>query len=479
MRISEDRFKVENVTAGLAKLRSPTGPAALVRQSKARRSVPVPEAAAAAVEAVVAKRRERPRRKSIPPAPLDSPHDAFGSGQDISQQLADCVVVQAPQKPNHDGYNHKLAAAVVDMDSIEAHHFEVEAETSVLTPRTLSKAKEQILKRLRKEDAVVAQFMEFLLTSFSTLRTAFRTLDANGTGALTKPEFMESLSMLKTTTGLRLQDAHESDLFSRIDVGGTGAIAIEGLVEMTQPGDDSGTGDELLRRLGGFFQETTTSAAHIDSVVVSSTAYRDGLRRAFHKREGESLTCVEFMETLERLGYREWHTLDLFDRIDVDASQTLALGEFVSLLEKDPMPGFVVPKGRPKGPGLPPGSSGRRRLLMGAHSMCAFSPKLARQDSRAASSPKPKQFIEGNLCGATIAWRSEELGFSLRCERPDFPDLVRKGIGLSQAKSGSSLVLNGLHKIRGHPERPKDLAELSTAMASFDDSHSRDRTQES
>lgn len=179
---------------------------------------------------------------------------------------------------------------------------------------------------------------------------------------------------------------------------------------------------------------------------------------------------------LERLRYRDWHALDLFDRIDVDGSQEIALSEFVDMLEKDGMPNFVVPPINLKGPGPPPGTETRRKLLTGAHSMCAFSPKLAREDSRASSCPKPMSHLMGSRCGAAIPWQSEYLGFSLRCERPNFPDMVREGLALPEDRFGTTLKSNGFHKMRGHPDRPKDLSDLSSAIASFDDSPSRDRT---
>jgi len=337
------------------------------------------------------------------------------------------------------------ARETADLDPMEEHL--VRAVSSAGGSVSLDRARSKILARLNHEDPPVAELMAYLFESFRTLRMAFRQMDANKNGLLTKTEFTEGMATIRSKTGVKPLESHVGGLFDRLDTNGAGVVGVEELLERA-----FGKGvDPFLERLGDFLADHTNDGDHIPT-------RRKKLQGLFRLRDGEKMSCADFAQELAKLRYHDWHINDLFSRLDKDCSGSLSIGEFTAFLEKE------VPKRVPM-------ANDDQPLISAQHSTAGSSPKLQQCGHRGWHSPT------GSSGVLATSWRTEDLGFALKYERPDWVELVRGGISERQARrkraKSSDLKTNGQHVLVGHPDRVPDLIAPRVALQHFDTELSR------
>lgn len=332
-----------------------------------------------------------------------------------------------------------------EMDPIEARAV---AEAG---PNALD-AKATLIERVRKLDHVVAQLMEFMLCAFPTLQMAFRRMDVNGGGSISKGEFQETMKTLQCKAGSKPVQLHVRDLFSRLDVTNSGFLNLDEIVQNIQ------SADPMLQRLKDWASIGVPNAQHGRAEVFKETDLRNGLMKCFRVVDGKDrIHCVDFLEGLSRLRYHEWHINDLWHRLDKDSSGELTLGEFTAFICKDP-----PSKPIKSAPVVPLGTDERRRKLESAHSGMCQSAKLSLSEvltsQRLMASRQKEQRRK-------TAWVSAPslTGSPTGLNRPDFLRTVQAGI-----KGGSSeLRHRGRHVLTVSSEPSLDLCGGRCALRSF------------
>lgn len=199
----------------------------------------------------------------------------------------------------------------------------------------LDTKRESMVKGLWAKEPVVSQFVQHLYISYKSLRAAFREIDLNRNGLLSKSEFKDGLRILKVGTKSMLE-MHVDDLFDRLDADLSGSISLDEMV--------AETADPLVKRLVHHLTVVRKDfhSRHEDSKDTKAdveTLRFLRLERVFSKLdddESKQIDRVEFHAAMKKMRYIDWHASDLFDRLDKDRSGQLDAGEFTAFLEQDP-----------------------------------------------------------------------------------------------------------------------------------------------
>lgn len=192
----------------------------------------------------------------------------------------------------------------------------------------LESKRKTMVNELYKQDPPISQFIEFLFSAYASLKDAFRQIDINRNGLLSKSEFKDGLRILRVGN-MNLFDMHLHNLFDRIDIDQSGHITVD---EMT-----SDSADPMIQRLVKYLLDVR-SDFHAKHERDAHLSRQTRLHRVFAKLDDDSNAQVdrqEFVSALKRLRYLDWHASDLFDRLDRDRSGQLSVQEFTAFLEKD------------------------------------------------------------------------------------------------------------------------------------------------
>lgn len=341
--------------------------------------------------------------------------------------------------------------------------------------------REAALRQLLEQDPFVHQLLEYMLTAFMTLRLAFRQMDANQSGSLTKSEFVDSLKVVRSRQGLRQFGMHADRLFSDVCLH-AGRQANASQVSAAQLAAALSSGAGFLGRLAGFVVKG--DRANADTQVPSEQEVRAGVQRGFLMKDEEKITRENFVDTLVRLRYDDWHFNDLFNRLDQDGSGSLGIGEFTAFLEpsraalssgrRRPRP----PRAKPRDADTPDTKLQYERPLTGGGTPAqklGGSAKLSARLSQMGRRKSSVYFPDGQSVSLKAAFDSRpELGVgysatnwsvgadgSFQIKRPDYLGIVRNGLGGPQrlAASRSELKLVGAFTVRTHrsESEPKHL----------------------
>lgn len=361
------------------------------------------------------------------------------------------------------------------------------------------------MELLWSTEPAIAQMMEYFFTAFRTLRMAFNHMDMNGNGLLSKAEFKDDFKAMRSRDGSRPIEYHLDSLFQAIlkdkeendghilshknpkeNKDGPASLGEQldslemrertmrlSAVSFDELLDAIDSGEPLLQRLAKFIVEDVKGASLQGAAPPPTTAPRrdrmEWLLPWSHDavvRQG-GISQIDFVTTFIRLRYHEWHSNDLFDRLDRDHSGQISFNEFAAMLEREAEPkNALAPKRQEPMKMLEPlGSEARRRELEGGHTLLANSTKLRSHMSRS---------VKANTVPCTEHCEGADWVKALAVcyERPDQLHRIRDGIA---RRGHSELHRNGRHVLSGNPERAPDLCQTVLGLHQFDTSASRTR----
>lgn len=345
------------------------------------------------------------------------------------------------------------------MDPIEA---KIMAEAGSNT----AGAQATIIDRVRRHDPVVAELIEYMLSSFLTLKMAFKRIDVNGNGSISKSEFLDTIRSLQSNTGAKPVQVHMQNLFVRLDITNSGFITLDELLHNLQ------SADPILQRLKQWAHAPVsghTSVSHESEL--KTFGLRAELMKTFRVTDGrDRIPCLDFFGGLSRLRYPEWHLNDLWHRLDIDNSGELTIAEFTAFIMKDPPSRHIK-----AAPIIPLGTEERRKKLNNRSEM-ALSTKLVPSPAQKITSPLLKAKRDNRLFDTP--WESfshsptESPQF--RLNRPDYLGIVEANV-----RCGSSeLRHRGRHVLTVSSESSPDLCGVTSALSHFDGREGRPRMYE-
>eukprot|EP00434_Breviolum_minutum_P034953 symbB.v1.2.030936.t1/scaffold3538.1/size88992/2 len=242
-----------------------------------------------------------------------------------------------------------------DQDPIEEHLIEKHRGTLQRRGKldaTHQDGLEGLLKLMWREEAEVAEFLEFVFTEFKSIPMLWRFLDiSKKTGIddsyITQEEFNSAMQCLWSRTKRQPLEAHMSALFDLLDTEKQDRIRLSDILEDGIVGSGRGR-KALLKRLRRFFVELTTSKS--EKMKALMNLYRSP-SDAFKMSANGKVTRASFMEGLRRLRYDEWHLDDLFARIDRDGSGDITIEDILAFLKEagpggryaKPIPAHTMP----------------------------------------------------------------------------------------------------------------------------------------
>lgn len=352
-------------------------------------------------------------------------------------------------------------------DPFETHFKGVHKSKSVIESKRAS-----IVQTLWKQDPLVSQFIQHLFISYKTLKQAFREIDINRNGLLSKSEFKDGLRILKVGTRSMLEN-HVDDLFDRLDLDNSGSITLD---EMT-----ADTADPLVKRLVKYLTEVrkdfhsrheNESSKKIDP----ETLRVNRLGRVFDKLDDDTSKAIdreEFIAAMKRMRYVDWHANDLFDRLDKDKSGQLDAGEFTAFLENQPASKKREPSKERKASKTPADQTDelqeeatkrfQEKFETGAASLM-FNMKLQRIGYRSATVDKVRLGLQSGATEAKAGgWTTDTSGVSVQV-REDYIAKVREQLVLPR---NSKLRATGGMSFGVSPEHPGDHLPLCMGMSSI------------
>jgi len=285
----------------------------------------------------------------------DADEDNIISWKDISDAME---VPEAPEGPSRWELlrlDAEHARMIRDQDPIEEHLIEKHRGTLQRRGKvdaTHQDGLEGLLKLMWREEAEVADFLEFVFTEFKSIPMLWRFLDiSKKTGIddsyITQEEFNSAMQCLCSRTKRQPLEAHMSALFDLLDTEKQDRIRLSDILEDGIVGSGRGR-KALLKRLRRFFVELTTSKS--EKMKALMNLYRSP-SDAFKMSANGKVTRASFMEGLRRLRYDEWHLDDLFARIDRDGSGDITLEDILAFLKEagpggrygKPIPAHTMP----------------------------------------------------------------------------------------------------------------------------------------
>lgn len=325
-----------------------------------------------------------------------------------------------------------------------------------------------MVKKLWDQDPLVSQFIQNLYITYKSLRQAFRDIDINRNGLLSKSEFKDGLRILKV--GKRnMLDQHVDDLFDRIDLDYSGFITLE---EMTAE-----TADPLVKRFVKYLTEIRKDFHSRHENETKKDIDPEELRvarlgRVFHRLDEDQSKGIdkeEFIAAMKRMRYIDWHSNDLFDRLDKDGSGQLDAGEFTAFLEREPVSKKKTEERKESKEEAEDNTEVlhdeatkkfQEKFETGATSLM-FNTKLQRIGFRSATVDKVRL---GYQAGATDSgaggWTTDTSGVSVRV-REDYIGKIRQQLVLPK---NSKLRSEGGMSFGVLPEHPGDHLPLCDGM---------------
>jgi len=343
---------------------------------------------------------------------------------------------------------------------------------------SLVNTQREIIERLKRTDAPVAEAIEYFFDNFGTLKLAFRQLDINGNGLLSSQEFVDGMVGLKSKASLGPIQVHAKKLFLRLNYDGKGSMTLEDLVANLEK--DS---DPMVARLLKFTQEVKKRSGRRGTVETDKVDDASKLRqyaRMFQVGNAHStVTGQGFCDALAQLRYPTWHAADLFRRLDKDDSGELSLGEFTAFLQKDPPVRIER-----KGPVKPLGSEHRKSQVEQMYISCATSSKLEsnRRQFSSEASPLHKLMARGDAKSNKFLVMGTPFDTDGTCDKPDWIAHVNEGLLESrEERTGSRFMMPkatelaryGSHVLRVHSASAPDLVGTGCITASFNDKEDR------
>eukprot|EP00746_Dinoflagellata_sp_MGD_P000971 gnl/MRDRNA2_/MRDRNA2_101812_c0_seq1.p1 gnl/MRDRNA2_/MRDRNA2_101812_c0~~gnl/MRDRNA2_/MRDRNA2_101812_c0_seq1.p1 ORF type:complete len:737 (-),score=143.80 gnl/MRDRNA2_/MRDRNA2_101812_c0_seq1:20-2230(-) len=329
-----------------------------------------------------------------------------------------------------------------------------------------------------KQDPPVSQFIEFLFSSYASLKEAFRQIDINRNGLLSKSEFKDGLRILRVGK-LNLLDKHLDNLYDRLDINGDGHISVDEMI--------SETVDPMIQRLVKYLLDVR-SDFHSKEEKDANMTRQQRLARVFAKIDDNTNNQIdrhEFVAALKRLRYLDWHVSDLFDRLDRDRSGQLSVEEFSAFLEKDHVQKRAKTKEESDGlsefqmedPAAQALTAFQEKFETGAYSLI-FNSKLQKIGTRSGHTADliragtiGQQAHQASQTGAIGHWTTDDSGgFAQKLERErDYCEEVRQKLKRpGGATRISDMRIHGQHTYGVSPIYSKDYLPLCTGLDHMD-----------
>jgi len=376
---------------------------------------------------------------------LDTTLDGFISRINVVDATRDVKSNTEVSKEKWEALHQSMDQQLVDndIDPVEAH-FMKSAGSDVGKLSPLQKMQERLMKTLVQEEPLLAEFMQYLFLFFKTLKAAFRQMDVNQSGSLSKSEFKDSLIRLRSKDGKRFLEFHARNIYKKL------ATEPDGILNMTALLKTVESEDGLVKLFGGFLADALRKANEPPDSPLRSRDLEDAFQKAMGGKRA-LLTFDEFHACMSRLKYADWLINKLFTRIDADGSGDISVSELTSFLEPD------IPRPRPASfmPAPPLGSQTRQLKLLGGQCTTAASSKLGGLGGRKAHIPVPNHPI------LQTDWHTELNGFAATYNRKqDHLETIRQALGLRRSRrsqSCSTLLSGGEHRLKGSHVPLKDL----------------------
>jgi Ca2+-binding EF-hand superfamily protein len=358
----------------------------------------------------------------------------------------------------------------IDMDPLEAYAVGAVGNDGQISGGAFENRRGQIIERLRRTDAVVAELIEYLWFTFGSLKMAFQQMDVNESKQLSVTEFTDGLQRVKAKDGSRPIEVHMMNLYKRLDYVGNRTSSLEDLMKNLER--DS---DPMITRFFKFMNE----ALEKRSPGRCLTALQDdGTKMALYAQmfkvhaASVQISPEHFCSVLRSsLKYPNFHAGELFRRLDTDDSGVLSLEEFTAFLQKD------VPERRErKGPVPPLGNEFRQQQVNAIYGSTVNSVKLARPSSQSTKKGEADLLVRlrmrsdaaGNKFLSTALPMTPDGGF----DRPDWVGFVHTGLSGGQkdrfgVPKVTKLSRTGSHVLRVLGDPPRDLCNWEPTMSSF------------
>eukprot|EP00928_Gymnodinium_smaydae_P012655 TRINITY_DN14595_c0_g1_i1.p1 TRINITY_DN14595_c0_g1~~TRINITY_DN14595_c0_g1_i1.p1 ORF type:complete len:686 (-),score=140.46 TRINITY_DN14595_c0_g1_i1:150-2207(-) len=312
-----------------------------------------------------------------------------------------------------DGEREEIERAGEEDDEDEEEDDETEDDhATFLNPQEVTDR--ELAERLQATNPVVAQFMISLLDLFNSLSLAYRAMDLNKNGCLSKTEFVQYVKMLRARSGVPLIEAHIKCVYERMEKENESPLRVEHIMAAWS------SQDELVQRVGKFLAK----AVHIDrsGEANKQKMYTTAFGLSGRRRAGETVmfrvSFTNFRSALSSLRYEDFHWEDLFARMDTDHSGSLTFPEMRELLQPDTLPATVSVQ-----PLVPLGSEARRRAVRCGHVASSASVKMHTLDGRSGrveeqSSKLHRSRTEGHLSDFfKTGFKTEKFGLAVFLER--------------------------------------------------------------
>mmetsp|Transcript_733 Transcript_733/g.1299 ORF Transcript_733/g.1299 Transcript_733/m.1299 type:complete len:661 (+) Transcript_733:61-2043(+) len=349
-----------------------------------------------------------------------------------------------------------------DQDILEEHRIDSQVEKMIrrgYESATKSAAREALIRRLWKEEPLVAEFMEFFFNEFKSIQLAWRILDVKRQGLISRDDFVQSMKSLRSSRGLSAMEAHISGLFSQLDPAQTGRVRLADIIQEPRHGV---SGHAALL---DHFREFVKARAKIwEDQGGSFELFED----VFDPAAGGRVSKAAFASALVKLGYEEWHAEQLFNRLDRDGSGDIEMTDFTALF-KEIGAGMCYKQPQPI---EPVGNYQRVRYLLGDHTSLGKSARLVLLDHEMERQTVPTAPLNRSTSDSLLAMSGHLRSRieSAEVVRRPGRDMTRPSSS-SRKRSGKDPQLT-FAKTGGIPEM---VPHMACAIDDFDDSPSRCR----
>lgn len=362
---------------------------------------------------------------------------------------------------------------------------------------SLENKREEIIARLRKNDAMIAEIIAYFFKNFGTLKLAFKSLDINANGSLSTQEFVDGVTGMRSRKSAGPIEEHISAIFSRIDSAGAGGVPLQEFLVRLEKDTDP-----MSARLWKFLNEAKQKKEGVTSKRRGSVSAEEKAARGdasmgqqvanvkmriwsdLMKVGGADsvVTCNGFIHALEQLKYPVWHSKDLFKRLDVDDSGELSLAEFTAFLQKNP-----PSRTQKLAPLSQLGTDERQNKVDNMYMSSAHSTKLQPVDlaAKAVNGHLEKLMARGHPEGAKWLQESEKQDKEGRIDRPDWPAAVEDGLAENREEQFGSrnfkpkpteLARLGKHVVRVHASSMPELLDRRLNLVKFNEHEQRSRS---
>jgi len=298
------------------------------------------------------------------------------------------------------------------------------------------------MEKLYRRDPPLAQFLDCISSAFGTLSLAFRYLDLQRHGSVTKKEFTESLLHGSPPGSKNPQPVQEhlNDIFDRLDIKKRGFTSLKNVLDQLD-------GEQpVMQRLAEFLVQMVASK-RVVSFRGQEATRRTRLEQCMWATGlgmASRITREDFASWLKQLKYPSWHLGDIFQRLSIDGSNALTLEDFISAFGKvrqSRPPETPLPEEMQEGDGENgrKASKGKHVNRRASRSACETSVKLG----KGRSDKLPLKPVLGLL---KSGWFQDHRG-DLCLDRPDHLGHVRDNL---QAQGRSKMFQTQSHQVFSH-----------------------------